>query len=117
MIYSAGISSTVNKELLAHVLREDEQEDLCFALWHPSKGQQRLTALIQQAVLPKHGERQIHGNASFLPAYFERVIGLALENNAGIAFLHSHLGPGWQGMSRDDIAAEKRMAATVQGAT
>jgi hypothetical protein len=117
MIYSTAISSILNKELLAHLLRDDEQEDLCFALWHPSKGQERVTALIQQLVLPKHGEHQIHGNASFLPSYFERVIGLALENNAGIAFLHSHLGPGWQGMSRDDITAEKRMAATVQATT
>ena len=117
MTYSTAMSSKLNKQLLAHLLRDDGQEDLCFALWYPSHGRERITALIQKVVLPKQGERQIHGNAGFLPTYFERVISLALENNSGIAFLHSHLGPGWQGMSEDDVIAEKRMAATVQATT
>lgn len=39
-------------------------------------------------------------------------------SGAGIALLHSHLGPGWQGMSDDDIVAERdRLAAVVASAT
>jgi molybdopterin/thiamine biosynthesis adenylyltransferase len=117
MIFSTAIPSDLNKQILDHLLRDDEQEDLCFVLWYPSHGKERLTALLQQPVFPKQGERQIHGNASFLPMYFERVLGLALEKNAGIAFIHSHLGPGWQGMSQDDVIAEKRIAAAVHAAT
>jgi molybdopterin/thiamine biosynthesis adenylyltransferase len=45
------------------------------------------------------------------------VIALALEHNSGIVFLHSHLGPGWQGMSEDDVIAEKRLAISVQAST
>jgi len=117
MIYSAAIPSKVNDQFLAHLLRDDRHEDLCFALWYPSQGQKRTTALIQKVILPNQGERNVHGNASFLPEYLERVIGLALEKEAGIVFLHSHLGPGWQGMSEPDVIAEERTAATVQAAT
>ena len=117
MRYSVAIPGQVNEELLAHLLRDDRQEDLCFALWHPSKGKERFTALLQMVVLPKHGDRQVHGNASFLPCYFERVLDLALKSKSGIAFLHSHPAPGWQGMSADDVAAEKRIAASAQAAT
>jgi hypothetical protein len=82
MIYSVALSDNLNKQLLGHLLRDDGQEDLCFVLWHPSQGSERQTALLQKIILPKHGDRQVHGNASFLPAYFERVIHLALENNS-----------------------------------
>jgi hypothetical protein len=34
----------------------------------------------------------------------------ALRENCGIAFLHSHPGPGWQDMSADDIVAESGLA-------
>lgn len=117
MIYSAAIPSQGNDQLLAHLLRDDGQEDLCFALWYPSQGKKRTTALIQRVILPNQGERDVHGNASFLPEYLERLIALALEHNSGIAFIHSHPGPGWQGMSEDDVLAEERMAVTVQAST
>lgn len=117
MIYSAAIPSKVNDQFLAHLLRDDGQEDLCFALWYPSQGKKRTTALMQRVILPNQGEWDVHSNASFLPEYLERVIALALEHNSGIAFFHSHLGPGWQGMSEDDVMAEERMAATVQAST
>jgi len=117
MTYSVAIPETVTARLLEHLIRGDRQEDLCFALWNPSTGDKRTTALIKSVLLPQDGERRIHGNASFLPPYFERVIGEALEENCGIAFLHSHPGPGWQDMSDDDIAAELSIAAQVQAVT
>ena len=67
--------------------------------------------------MPQQDDRTVHGNAAFTPEYFDRVTGLARERGAGLAFLHSHLGPGWQGMSQDDIVAEESHAASTNGAT
>ena len=46
-----------------------------------------------------------------------RAIELALAKGAGVALLHSHLGPGWQAMSADGIAAEQGNAGQVLAAT
>lgn len=115
--YSVALTSRFHRELMAHLVRADGQEDLCFALWYPSDGATRKTALLHRAVLPQLGERRVHGNASFLPGYFERAVTEAAAENAGLAFLHSHLGPGWQGMSDDDMRAENIHAAAAKGAT
>lgn len=117
MTYSIAFTSRINSELLKHLLRKDGQEDLCFALWYPSQGQTRLTAIISEVILPYNDEREVHGNASFAPKYFERVLSIALEKGAGIAFLHSHLGPGWQDMSTPDIRAELGHAPATKSAT
>lgn len=117
MIYSIALTEDINNQLLQHLLREDEQEDLCFALWNPSNGANRKTALISKIILPNEKERSVHGNASFLPAYFERALGEALEANSGLVFLHSHLGPGWQDMSENDVKAELSNASAVAAAT
>jgi hypothetical protein len=115
--YSVAMSSGVHAELMRHLLRKDGHEDLCFALWYPSEGRTRKTALLFQVILPHEGERRVHGNASFLPQYFERAISEAMAANAGLAFLHSHPSDGWQGMSGDDIRAEETHAAAAKGAT
>jgi molybdopterin/thiamine biosynthesis adenylyltransferase len=114
---SAAFSSTVHGEAVKHLLQQKGQEDLCFALWRPSTGATRKTALLYRLVLPKLGERELHGNASFHPGYFQRALGEAIKDGAGLAFMHSHLGPGWQGMSPDDISAEHGHAAATLGAT
>lgn len=115
--YSAAIPTAVHEQALAHLLRRDRQEDLCFAIWHPSEGRTRLSGLVTDLVLPKDGERRVHGNASFMPAYFERAVLAAVRAKAGLALLHSHLGPGWQDMSSDDVRAEQGHAAAAKGAT
>lgn len=115
--YSAALTEDLNSRLLAHLLRADGQEDLCFALWHPSDGLTRTTALLAAPVFPMAGERLVHGNASFLPRYFERALGHAMEAKGGLAFLHSHPGPGWQGLSDDDVHAERSIAAQAMAAT
>src|SRR5437660_12694374 len=117
MLYSAAIPTPVHDRAAGHLVRPDGQEDLCFGLWFPSQGKGRLTALVQNLVLPRQGERRVHGNASFLPNYFERALGAAVAAGAGLAFLHSHPAPGWQGMSRDDVVAEEGHAAAARGAT
>src|SRR5688500_90356 len=112
--FSVAIPQSVDETLQRHLLRPDGQEDLAFALYFPSSGRDRLSALIAEALLPGTGERLVHGNTSFLPAYVDRVLRTAMKSpGSGVAFLHSHVGPGWQDMSDDDIAAERRLAPTV----
>jgi molybdopterin-synthase adenylyltransferase len=116
--FSVAMSSDVDAVLARHLLRTDHQEDICFGLWYPSTGGNRTTALLHSVILPREGERQVHGTASFSAAYFERALLEAAQARAGLALLHSHPhGGGWQRMSEDDVAAELGHAASVFGAT
>lgn len=117
MTYSVAVPEEQNIVLKKLLLRDDGQEDLCFALWRPSSGEGRYSALLTEVVTPILGERSVHGNAAFHPEYLERVLGLALEKGMGIAFLHSHTGPGWQDMSGPDKEAELRIAPAIKAAT
>ena len=105
------------KHLLAHLRAGRRQEDLCFALWRPSRGASRTTALVSELILPQEGERALHGGASFEADYLSRAVRLACEKEAGLAFLHSHPSPGWQGMSREDVSAERDRIAAPARAT
>ena len=119
--YSVSLTCDLMRKLSGHLLQHlyegRRQEELCFALWQPSTGVTRITALLTDIITPCNGERELHGDASFLPSYVERVIGTALKYEAGIAFLHSHFTPGWQGMSCEDIAAEHYLAPRVFATT
>lgn len=115
--YSVAMPASIHKEVFNHLIRKDGQEDLCFALWYPSSGRIRETALIETIILPQNGERKVHGNVGFLPNYLERVLREALKEGAGVALLHSHPTPGWQSMSADDVRAESSHAAAMQAAT
>ena len=121
MTPEVAITSTSNDilhdHLLRHYRRGELQEDLCFALWRPSTGKNRLTALIDHVELPREGERSLHGNASFSPHYLGRVAALACREGMGLAFLHSHPGLGWQGMSEPDVRAERDVIAYPAMAT
>jgi len=111
------MAEPINAALRAHLIREDGDEDLAFALWSPSLGAERITALLHTAVLPQEGDREVHGNVSFNQQYFERVCRLALVEGLGVAFLHSHPYPGWQWMSEDDVVAERRLAGPAGALT
>jgi hypothetical protein len=116
--YTVALTEANHKSLTDHLLARRGNEDLCFALWHPSSGAERMSALLDEIILPLSGDRERHGaSISFLPQYLDRVVDIARSAGAGIAFLHSHLGPGWQNMSSDDVAAEQRLAPRVLAAT
>lgn len=113
-----AMTSDVDELARAHLLRADGQEDLCFALWNPSRGRARTTALIERLILPQAADRLLHGNVSFTPQFLERALGEAAATGCGLAFMHSHPhGRGWQGMSKPDVAAEQTNAGAVFGAT
>ena len=117
VVFTSEADATASQHLLQHYHHEKHQEDLCFALWRPSTGQTRRVALIDEIILPKDGERNLHGNASFEPDYLGRAIKIALQKKAGLVFMHSHPYPGWQGMSGPDIEAEQNVLAYPAGAT
>lgn len=117
VVFTAEADSISNTHLLQHFKRNVLQEDLCFALWRPSTGEHRRTALIWKVILPRQDERTLHGNASFLPSYVSRAIQMARKEGTGLAFMHSHPGPGWQGMSPADVEAERDVLAYPAAAT
>jgi hypothetical protein len=107
MTASSALTTDTHEALVAHLDRPDGQEDLCFALYRPSSGASRTTALVHELILPRPGERSVHGNVSFTSEYFLRAGAEAASADAGLVFLHSHpRATGWQGMSDDDIRAE-----------
>lgn len=111
MNYDAVLTEAVHRQACDHLLRHiregQQQEELCFALWRPSTGTNRQSALIFDIIPPERGECHLHGNASFEPGYLTRAVKLACYRKAGLAFMHSHLSEGWQGMSRPDVIAER----------
>ena len=111
MRYDAVLTEQVHEKacalLLKHAREGRDQEELSFALWRPSTGATRQSALIFDIVPPAEGERHLHGNASFEPGYLTRAIRLACGEKAGLAFMHNHLASGWQEMSPEDEIAER----------
>lgn len=117
MNYSVVIQEKTNDALKKHLIHLDRQEDLCFALYSKAEGINRFSGIINEIIFPETGDRNLHGNVSFNPEYFDKVVQISLEKNKGIVFIHSHPGPGWQGMSRDDTCTEKMLAPRVKAVT
>jgi hypothetical protein len=119
--FAAAFPETIHRSLadhlLQHIRQRRRQEDICFALWRPSKGSERLTCVIYEQVLPRDGDRSLAGNVNFNEQYFRRALTEALSQKAGLAVLHSHLGPGWQDLSPDDYASESSFGGRVLAAT
>jgi molybdopterin-synthase adenylyltransferase len=114
---SVALPREVDRQLIQHFTKDFDQEDLTFAYWRPSPGAERYSAIIYSLNLPSDTERRLQGNVAFTAAYLARVLDECPEGS-GIALLHSHLGPGWQTMSHDDIVAERdRLAGVVSGQT
>ena len=111
MTYDAVLTEAAHQEacafLLKHLRKGRVQEELCFALWRPSTGATRKSALVFDIVPPLRGDRHRDGNVSFEPGYLARAIRLACSRNTGLAFMHNHLSSGWQDMSDEDVFAER----------
>ena len=117
--YDISVAMTAQQDgiLGAHVHKKADQEDLAFAYWKPSVGGDRFTAVLTDLILPEEGDRILQGNVAFLPQYLHRVLAEVPEGS-GVALLHGHPVPGWQGMSHDDVVAERdRLAGAVAGRT
>ena len=117
VVLSEDENTLLCTHLLQHYRKKNLQEDLCFAFWRPSTGANRRTALIDTVLLPAEGDRSLHGNASFSPHFLGRVVATACQEGMGLAFLHSHPTPGWQGMSQTDVLAERDVIAYPAMAT
>jgi hypothetical protein len=103
---SVALIEKLHDALTRHLLSNSDQEELAFLYWRPSRGSKRFTGIVSEIVLPGSDDRNLHGNASFNGQYLRRVL-RDCPGGTGVGFVHSHLGPGWQGMSRDDIVAER----------
>ena len=117
--HSAAMTTETHEALVAHLDRRDYQEgQSLLALYRPSSGASRTTAIVHELVLPQNGERKVHGNVAFTGDYFLRAAFAAADADAGLVLLHSHPGGyAWQGMSSDDIHAERGHAAQAQAIT
>jgi hypothetical protein len=100
-----------------HLIRDDGQEDVLIATYVLSTGVERTTALIKSVILPRDGERLVHGNASFTGRYVLRASNEARTLGHGVVLLHSHPGArGWQylsGMDRDTESEYERVARGI----
>ncbi len=115
--FSVAMTADDAESLLRHFDKGPRQEDLTFAAWRLSEGSDRDTAILTRLLLPQPAERILNGNVSFTSDYAQRALG-ELELGEGLALLHGHLGPGWQGMSSDDVVAERdRLASAALGRT
>jgi hypothetical protein len=116
--FSVVLTDIADRALSDHLFKGPVQEDLTFAYWRPSRGGTRYTAVMSDLALPRaDGDRILQGNVAFTDPYLERVLA-ERPRGCGIALLHSHLGPGWQDMSGDDIIAERdRLAGIVCSTT
>ena len=118
MTFSVAMSGPIHAGLCDHLLRADGQEDLCLAIYAPSTGATRSSALVSEFLLPEPGERAVHGNASFTGDYFVRAANYAGSRGRGVVALHSHPGGvGWQSMSDPDYDAERSFARLVHEST
>lgn len=106
-----------SNELLKFARRRVKQENLTFALWRPSEGASRTTAIVHKLIPPQEGEIELTGNVSFSGAYLDRASEIAAKEQSGLVLMHNHFGPGWQDMSPDDIRTENMRAAFALAST
>lgn len=108
---SVAMTDDTNRELCEHLLRDDGQEDVCLATYTASTGRTRRTALLRAVILPRPGEREVHGNASIAGDYLLRAASIAHDRGEGLVLCHTHpAAKGWQALSGPDHDAESSFA-------
>lgn len=111
--FSVAMTDVLSTRMAEHFAKWSQaQEDLLFAYWRPSRGAKRFSAIVMDLLLPLDGERILRGNVSFTLEYLTRVLNGCAPGD-GVALIHSHLGPGWQDLSYDDVVAERDRLASV----
>ena len=115
MNYRVIVREALHRQLSDHLLsglrRGRLQEEACLALWRRGDGFNRYTGILADIVLPEDGDRDLHGNVTVHGGYLNRVLDRALKEQAGVAVLHSHPGPGWQALSDMDDDTERNIVA------
>ena len=115
---SVAMTAATEECLVRMLVRDDGQEDVCLATYRPSTGLSRYSALIREVVLPKDGDRLVHGNATVTAGYILRAAEAAQDDNCGLVLLHSHPGASeWQPMSEPDRDCEASYANLVREIT
>lgn len=115
---SVALTGQTRDALCELLVRDDGQEDLCLALYRPSTGKNRTTALIRRPLPPQEGERVVHGNVTVTGEYIMRGAEMASAEQSGLVLLHSHPGGrGWQAMSGPDRDTEASYANLVREMT
>ncbi|MBS0646939.1 MAG: ThiF family adenylyltransferase [Verrucomicrobia bacterium] len=110
--FSVAIPASLNRDVNTHLLKQAGKEDVAFALYKPSLGASRFTSLVHKIIFPLEGERIIGSiGVEIKPEYFKRVCKIAMEEKSGVILMHSHLGPGWQGMSAPDFLTERQYSS------
>lgn len=118
MRYSVAMTGQVAEAMRDHLIRDDGQEDVLAATYVLSTGLERATALIRSVILPREGERHVHGNASFTSGYVLRAASEARTAGHGLVLLHSHPGAkGWQHLSGTDWDTESEYERVARAAT
>ena len=118
MRYSVAMTGETEAAMRDHLVREDGQEDVLIATYVLSTGLDRTTALIKSVLLPRDGERQVHGNASFASGYVLRAANEARAAGHGVVLLHSHPGArGWQQLSGMDWETESEYERVARAIT
>ncbi|KRE28277.1 ThiF family adenylyltransferase [Agromyces sp. Soil535] len=118
MRYSVAMTGEVEAIMREHLIRDDGQEDVLIATYVVSTGVERTTALIKSVILPREGERFVHGNASFTGQYVLRASSEARAVGHGVVLLHSHPGGrGWQQLSHMDWETESEYERVTRGIT
>ena len=115
---SVAMTGQTRDDLCELLVRDDGQEDLCLALYRPSTGKRRTTALVRRPLPPQEGERVVHGNVTVTGEYVLRGAEMASAEQSGLVLLHSHPGGrGWQAMSGPDRDTEASYANLVREVT
>lgn len=118
MRYSVAMTGEVEAAMRDHLIRGDRQEDVLIATYVLSTGLERTTALIRSVIVPREGERHVHGNASFTSGYVLRAASEARAAGHGLVLLHSHPGAqGWQQLSGMDWETESEYERVARTAT
>lgn len=116
--FSVAMAEGTHRALVAVLDRDDRQEDVCLALYRPSTGEARSTALLTSVVPPADADRAVHGNATVFGEYMLRGAERARDDGCGLMFAHSHPGATeWQSMSGPDREAEASYANLIREIT